>query len=168
MIESRILPTPATPQENIIIVSTSSNRGIIEGELASQLGPQYKIVAGDITNISREANKASPVRLDALFLPFIDNSIDVIIDILGAAWYEANFDLLNPALRGLNTKKLFLEYRNKLSDRGMVIIDESPNITPIATGELINQALELADIDGFKTPVITGKKPYQFRVYYKA
>lgn len=170
LIGSELLPRPKDGEDRILIVSPSANKGINEHVLQQRLGDHYKVISGDIAEVKRLAgNTADPVRLDASFLPFPDESTDVIFDIMGAAWHEAADDLSNADSHGKRIRDLFRRYYKKLTERGIIIVDDDASLNDKGTtGSHIDDAISGGSpMEGFEGPLLIGSGHFQFRVYKK-
>ncbi|MBN1262806.1 MAG: hypothetical protein JW991_00440 [Candidatus Pacebacteria bacterium] len=165
LIENGVFPSPDKGRR-VTIVSVAANSGYLEMRLKERLGENYLVVAGDIADVPREfGSRAVPARFDAARLPFMQGSIDVLIDLLGAAWHEALADE-REGNGGFFFKQIIARYCLHLRPGGLLIIDSDrvrgPVLSTAARMEKIGHSEQLA---GFKGPQKIGWDT--FRVYTK-
>lgn len=162
---SGIIPHPNGTGNKINILSPSSNNGLYEVMLSETLGPDYEVIAGDIAAITRiQLGQTRHLQLDANFLPFPDQSIDVVFDRQGALWHAATLDI--PNVNSLLTLELFREFHRILKQGGVLITDQRI-LTYFFTGPLLDHALMGQSPNGFERPRLIGADCWQYRVYKK-
>jgi len=173
IIFANILPAPLNPQDVLVLVSLSSNVGINERVLAEKLGNSYKVIAGDVADVQRLPSGATPMRFDASFLPFKENSIAAMTDFQGAIWHEAFEDLTkgyNQKTEADNLIDIFARLKPSLREGGVIIVDDPEHflLAMIGTTSKIDQILTLTGekIEGFEVSTI-GEGNRRLRVYKK-
>lgn len=119
LIKSKILPEPKG-EEKVVILSPSANASGAEFIMQKVLGNKYVVIASDLEDVARVDNSIRPLRADASFLPFPDESVNVIYDWLGALWYEAHTANRN---RNEDVPLLFQEYSRVLKKGGIIVVD---------------------------------------------
>lgn len=155
--KSGVLPKPSNGKE-ITILSPSANTGLVEAYLQKKLGPGYRVLAGDLSTAEPFDKSIKHFRLDAGFLPFKEESIDVIYDDEGASLFESALD------KGYGTKSftenLFTEYHRVLEPNGILIVDgQAADYIDQVLGDKINQM-------GFSAVKVKWKKE-TYGVYQK-
>ena len=118
--KSGILPKPSKGEE-VIILSPSANTGLIEAFIQKKLGRGYKVLAGDLSTAEPYDKSIRHFRLDAGFLPFRDEFVNVIYDDEGASLFESSLDS-GYGTSNL-TENLFAEYNRVLKPGGILVVD---------------------------------------------
>ncbi len=158
LLQSEVLPKPKNG-EKVIIFSPSANASATESILQDVLGNSYEVVSGDLADVVRVDKTTRPIRADASFIPFANNSIDVVYDNLGAMWYEAHQSESEKTTTHI--ENLFKEYGRVLRENGMVVVDGS-------TAHLIDNAMIGRNgIEGFFYRDFHNLNNLSLRVYYK-
>lgn len=112
-----IIPQPKDGKKTIIL-STSANSGYAEARLQDKLGTEnYLVISADVEIPETRYGNNVRMQHNAQELPFRPQSVDVVIDTLGAFFYafHDNFEVF---------KKLIEEYFQVLNEGGLFIIDK--------------------------------------------
>lgn len=178
IIDAAVLPPPADSQKIPLLVSLSANAGITEMALSLELGDSYRVIAGDMAPVARFSSHADSVRMDASFLPFAKQSVAALLDLKGALWHEADYDLRRDdrdRVDAENMLDLFQRLREYLVDGGVLIVDDAAidiggfyQADPGGTGVKIDTMLRLSrkKLEGFTVSTI-GNGKRRLRVYTK-
>jgi hypothetical protein len=178
VVSSGILPRSHPSGNPPLLVSLSAHTGLHEQVLAQKLADnksRYRVVAGDMADLTRVLSAATHMRFDASFLPFAKGSVSAMYDHFGAIWHEAEvdgkltrdatlFDPDNPAFVPEYTRDIFASLREVLQPGGVIIVDE--NSSENSTAAKIDLATGGRQIPGFTTDTI-GDGTWQLRVYKK-
>jgi len=114
----------------VTILSPTANSGSNEADIFDEIKRSNNVhfIAGDIADVAldrRILNGAGPdyARLDALNLPFKNNSVDIIFDKKGLLWH-ACVDSIGSEKKTILFKKVLEEFTRILSEKdGSIIID---------------------------------------------
>lgn len=122
LIKTGFIPAPTAGRKTLIF-SAASNASLMEHIMQKSLGDEYRVIAGDLANVKRLSKSESPIRADDMFLPFPENSLDAVIDYMGASWYEANEDIAKKG-KTHHIDELYREYRRVLRPGRPLIVEQ--------------------------------------------
>lgn len=70
------------------VLSPSANSAIVEDGLQRFLGDEYQVISGDVADVQPMNEQIRFYRGDAEVIPLPSESVSIIYDWLGAAWYN--------------------------------------------------------------------------------
>ena len=100
------------------VLSVSANSGLGENILQQRLKDQVKVIVADLVIPKTRYEEGNRILHDARRLPIRCESTDILIDTMGALWYEGTE-------RGGDMRALLEEYLRVLDTGGLLVIDKS-------------------------------------------
>lgn len=145
-----------TDNEAPVILSPASNRGSIEYMLQGLL-PEARIIACDVSRLTRvhDSTGPFPVQADARNLPLKNESVDVILENLGALWHVLVSRKPYEAL-----DRLLVSYHRVLKSCGPLIFDS-------VTESMVSPMENLFLHHGFHHKRQLTDEPWSFWIYTK-
>ena len=98
IISSGVLPKNHPSGKTPVLVSLSANTGLHEEDLARrflEIGSTYRVVAGDMANLTRVPSIATDMRFDGSFLPFQHGTISAILNLFQKSGFNKIFLFLH-------------------------------------------------------------------------